>query len=191
MPATRTPNRYSYHGGTDRALANYVVMEKLRGIHRPGLRGKEAYRERFSLEETKRAHEAAEGMVRNWPLEVDDHGELAEVEIPAERGKLPADFVSARRDFHGASVQGRGYALGYRRLPGDRSYEAVEDMATIVLKKVSATWLSVKPIIERPKNSPGSMATRKAAITPTQRLNNALPMKKTGITVSAAKTAGK
>jgi hypothetical protein len=127
------PHRYSYHGGTDRALANYVVMEKLRGIHRPGLRGKEAYRERFSLEETKHAYEAAEGMVRNWPLEADDHGELAEVEIPAERGKLPADFGPGRREFHGAPVQGRGYALGYRRLPGDRSYEAVEDMATIVL----------------------------------------------------------
>jgi hypothetical protein len=127
------PNRYSYHGGTDKAVANYVVTEKLRGIHRPGLRGKEAYRERFSLEETRRAHESAEGMVRNWPLEVDDKGELAEAEIPAERGKLPADFGPARREFHGAPVQGRGYTLGYLRPPGDRSFEMVEDMAAIML----------------------------------------------------------
>jgi hypothetical protein len=154
------PHRYSYHGGTDKAFANYVVAERLRGIHRPGLRGKEAYRERFSLQETRRAHEAAEGMVRNWPLEADDKGELAEAEIPAERGKLPADFGPARREFYGAPVQGRGYTLGYLRPPGDRSFEMVEDMATIMLSDT-----------ERPPLPPGQAREFDELVTEANRRN--------------------
>jgi hypothetical protein len=140
------PRVYSFRGGTDRALANYVVMEKLRGIHRPGLRGKEAYIKRFSSEETRRAYEAAEGMVQNWPLQEDDHGDLAEVGIAAGKERLPAGFEPARRDLFGAPVQGKGYTIGYKRLPGDRIYGMVEDMATIVLNDPERSPLSPEQV---------------------------------------------
>ena len=60
----------------------------------------------------------------------------------------------------------------------------------VVLNSVSATWWSVKPSRERCRNSPGNMATRAAEITPTQRLNNSLPMKYTGTIVRVPRIAG-
>ena len=47
----------------------------------------------------------------------------------------------------------------------------------VVVKKTSATWWSVKPRIERHKNSPGRMAISPAETTPAQRLNRVLPIK--------------
>lgn len=125
------PHTYSYLGGTDRALAAYITKEKLRGIHRPGLKGQKTYKQRFSLEENRLAYEAAERMVQPWPVRIDEHRNLTEVEIASEKRKLPADFESARREYYKASTRGKPRTLGFKRLPGDRSYEMVEDMASI------------------------------------------------------------
>ena len=56
--------------------------------------------------------------------------------------------------------------------------------------KTSAVWWSVKPRRERCKNSPGKMTNRAAEITPTQRLNNSLPIKYTGMSVRVPRIAG-
>ena len=66
----------------------------------------------------------------------------------------------------------------------------IKNSMITVLNKVSATWWSVKPRRERLRNSLGNTTSMAADITPTQRLNNSLPMKYTGITVNAPRTAG-
>jgi len=127
------PHTYGYLGGTDKALAVYVTREKLKGIHRPELKSQKAYKRRFRSEENLLAYELAEGMVHPWPAGVDEHGNMMEVEIASEKGKLPVDFEPAKREYYKASVHGKPCTLGYRRLPGDRSYEMVEDMASAML----------------------------------------------------------
>jgi len=136
------PRTYGYLGGTDRALAAHITREKLKGIHRPELKSQKTYKRRFRSEENLLAYELAEGMVQPWPAGVDEHGNMMEVEIASEKGKLPVDFEPARREYYKASVHGKPYTLGYRRLPGDRNYEMVEDMASAMLHDPEQSPLS-------------------------------------------------
>lgn len=138
------PHSYSYLGETERALAAYIVREKLRGIHRPGQKNKKFYRDRFSSEQNRLAYEMAEGLVQGWPVRTDEHGGLAEVEIPSEKGKLPACFGPARREFYQASAARTRFPLGYRRLPADKSFQMVEDMATVLLDDPEDSPLSTR-----------------------------------------------
>ena len=138
------PHSYSYLGGTDRALAAYIVKEKLRGIHRPGQKNRKFYKDRFTSEQSRLAYEMAEGLVQDWPVRTAEHGGLAEVGIQSDKGKVPASFCPARREFYQASAARTRFLLGYRILPADKSFQMVEDMATILLEDPEDSPLSIK-----------------------------------------------
>ena len=140
--AAGNPRTYRYAGGTDRALAAYVNRELLRGIHRPGLRNKKVYRERFASEESRVAFDAAERLVQHWPARTDEDGDPAEVEIPAGKGKLPADSGTATRESYRALGRAIAHTTGIKRLSGDQSYEMVEDLASAILHDPEQSPLS-------------------------------------------------
>jgi len=136
------PHTYSYLGGTDRAMTAYIGTERLRGIHRPGLKTQKSYKRRFASKENRTAYEAAERLVQHWPTQVGEDGNRTEVEIPTTKGQLPADFEPIRRDYYRAPAGGKRYTMGIKKLSGDQSYEMVEDMASIILHDPEQSLLS-------------------------------------------------
>lgn len=91
------------------------------------------YKESFASKENRTAYEVAERLVQYSPIQIDENANWTEVEIPCEKGKLPADFEPIRRDYYGAPAGGRLHTMGIKRLSGDKSYEMVEDLASIIL----------------------------------------------------------
>ena len=136
------PRTYRYAGGTDRALAAYIDREMLKGVHRPGLKNRKAYTARFASEQSRAAYDTAEWLVGYWPARIDENGTLAEVEIAAEKGKLPADYTTAARESYRALGRAMPYTTGTNRLSNDQSYEMLEELASAILHDPEQSPLS-------------------------------------------------
>ena len=80
--------------------------------------------------------------MRRWPAHIDVDGNPTEVEIAAEKGKLPEDSGTATRESYRALGRAIPYTTGVNRLSGDQSYEMVEGLASAILHDPEQSPLS-------------------------------------------------
>lgn len=125
------------------ALADWLIEEKLHGMHRPGKGPGSA----FSAE-TKRLWYEAECKHRGWPQADCQDGEFTPSEVPTEQRKLPQGAEEVLRDSWRRYLhKGKGYVYtGMRPLRGDQNFQMIEDMVGALLDSESRPKMFRSPL---------------------------------------------
>ncbi|MHC4426953.1 MAG: hypothetical protein ACYSYV_12775, partial [Planctomycetota bacterium] len=119
-------------GGAARtALAEWLIDERLHGMHRQGKGPGSAF-----TDQTRQMWYAAEYRHRPWPHIQDQDGEFGLAEVPSERRSLPQGVEELMRDSWRRYLhQGKDYAYtGMRPLRRGQNYQMIEDMVCVLLE---------------------------------------------------------
>jgi len=119
-------------GGAARiALAEWLIDERLHGMHRSGKGPGSAF-----SEQARQTWYAAEYKHRSWPYVEDQDGDFSLAEVPAELGKLPDGAEELMRDSWRRYLRkGRDFAYtGMRPLRCGQNYQMIEDMVCVLLE---------------------------------------------------------
>ena len=109
-------------------LVHFLAAEKVHGMHRDGTAP-----HRRRSEQSKRIWYKAE-RIQNWPRLESNEGKEIPLDVTEEQGILPDGVVDALRDIWRRNRALRNY-LGTNRLSGDISYQIIEDVLDVLVRR--------------------------------------------------------
>jgi len=115
-------------GGATIEFLHFLATERIHGQHRPGTSPNP-----LCTEKTRKMWYMAQ-RTGNWPRMIDENGEEVSIDMAEEQGHLPEGIAAALRKLWRRNPALRNY-MGINRLSGDISYQIVEDVLDILVRK--------------------------------------------------------